>query len=347
VEGAFRAFTIPQVFPCDEIALEEAMNLSVGEAGVTVVNMRSFDPEMISSIFTRVDLLWSKDARAKFIVSSLGDLSVIRSVHSAKNSKSRRLERHMSQGDNGYYFALMPLDGGMNIRHLGRNCSVQTGQMALVNTKTEYEIAMSDIMDAIWLRMPEKLLRSHAISVDEALWRPLDVQSGLGLVAKQMMYGAVGDGNRLSDRGARIFSQSLLSFVGEVINSNLNPEMLATSRGRRKILARAQEFIEEHVHDDDLTPQIIAQGIGISSRYLSEIFAAEGTSPMRWVRKRRLELCRMELERQNGGHQLICEIAYSMGFTNVSSFNRAFKAHFGHSPRDLLAQNAGGAKSAG
>ncbi|MDF1802126.1 MAG: helix-turn-helix transcriptional regulator [Thalassobius sp.] len=88
----------------------------------------------------------------------------------------------------------------------------------------------------------------------------------------------------------------------------------------------------------------MAQGVGISSRYLSEIFAAEGTSPMRWVRQRRLELCRMELERQTGGNQLICEVAYSMGFTNVSSFNRAFKAHFGQSPRDLIAQAAPRAK---
>lgn len=322
------------------------MNVSIRETEPSVINMRAFDPDIIGSIFTRVDLSWSKDARAKFVISSLGDLSVVRSIHSASNSISRRLERHMTDGDLGDYFACIPLNGAMEIRHLnrdhngGRNSNVKTNHLTILNTKEEYEIAMSDTMDAIWLRVPAKLLQAHAISVDDLLGRPLDIQGGLGLMAKQMLCGAVADDTRFTDRSARILSQSLLCFLGEVINSNLNLGGRASSQGRRKILKRAQDFIEEHILDDDLSPLQIAQGVGISSRYLSEIFAAEGASPMRWVRKRRLEMCRMELERKNGGQQLICEIAYSMGFTNVSSFNRAFKAHFGHSPRDLLAQNS-------
>lgn len=310
--------------------------------GTTVVNMRSFDPDIVGSIFTRVDLSWSRDARAKFVVSSLGDLSLIRSSHTASNSRSRRLERHMTDKDNGYYFACLPLSGEMQIRQLGsqraseRDCTVTANHVTLVKTNEEYEIAMSDTLDALWLRVPADLLRSHALSIDEMLGRPLDIQGGLGLVAKQMMYGAVADDTHLTERGARIFSQSLLSFLGEVITSNMAADRAATSRGRRMILKRAQDYIEEHIHDDELSPMQIAQGVGISARYLSEIFAAEGSSPMRWVRQRRLELCRMELERRNGGDQLICEIAYSMGFTNVSSFNRAFKAQFGHSPRDLM-----------
>ncbi|WP_434291149.1 helix-turn-helix domain-containing protein [Celeribacter sp. SCSIO 80788] len=322
------------------------MNAHIAMPGTSVVNMRAFDPEIVGSIFTRVDVSWPKDARAKFIVSSMGDLSLIRSKHRASNSKSRRLERHMTDGEDGQYFACMPLQGGVEIRHLNRNgnghdCIVKSHHLTLLNTREEYEIAMSDELDAIWLRVPGKLLRAHAISVDDVLGKPLDIQSGLGCVAKQMMYGAVANNHHLKDRGARIFSQSLLSFLGEVINANLSAGQQTTSSGRRKILKRAQDFIDEHLHDEDLSPMQIAQGIGISARYLSEIFAAEGTSPMRWVRKRRLEMCRMELERKGGGQQLICEIAYSMGFTNVSSFNRAFKAHFGLSPRDLIARTSG------
>ncbi|PCH99050.1 MAG: hypothetical protein COB84_00295 [Rhodobacteraceae bacterium] len=316
------------------------MNKIVTEVRASMFHMRAYNPEMIKSVFNRIDVSWPKDARADFMVSSIGELSLIRSTHSTRNSISRRLERHMVDEDNSYYFACLPLKGGMNIKHLGRDCTLKSGALTLLTSTEEYEIAMSDIMDAIWLRIPAKLLQSHAISVDEILGRPLDVQHGLGLVAKQMMYEVLTDGKQLSARGAKVFSQSLLSFLGEVIDSSLCDDMPAASRGRRKILARARDFIEEHIYDDEVNPQLIANGIGISSRYLSEIFAAEGTSPMRWVRRRRLEMCRMELEKQIGGQQLICEIAYSMGFSNVSSFNRAFKAHFGHSPRDLLAQNS-------
>jgi AraC-like DNA-binding protein len=324
------------------------MNVHVGRAegkiATSVVNMRSFDPDIVGSIFTRVDLNWSKEARAQFVFTPLGDLSLIRSKHTANESVSRRLERHMSSEDDGHYFACLPLVGGVEVRRFGQGFEIKPNQLTLLNTNEEYEIAMSDTLDALWLRMPTKLLTAHAISVDDVLGRALDAKSGLGQVAKQMMYGAISNKNDLTERSARIFSHSLLSFLGEVVNTNLGEERLSSTRGRRKILERAQEFIEEHIHDDELNPARIAQGIGISARYLSEIFAAEGTSPMRWVRQRRLELCRMELERQNGGQQLICEIAYSVGFTNISSFNRAFKAHFGHSPRDLLSQKGAGQK---
>lgn len=321
------------------------MNVSVGESRPTVVNMRAYNPDILASIFTRVDLSWSKGAHAKFVMSPLGDLSLIRSTHTAKESKSRRLERHMVDQDEGYYFGCIPLEGAVEINRFGRNLhrghasQVKANHLTLLNTQEEYEIAMSDTLDAIWLRIPAKLLKSHVISVDDLLGRPLNVQSGLGLMAKQMMLSVVSEQGRLPNRSARILSQTLLCFLGDVINSNLHSNSMGAQRGRRKILKRAQEFIEEHMLDDELNPLLIAQGIGISSRYLSEIFASEGTSPMRWVRKRRLEMCRMELECQSGGQQLICEVAYSMGFTNVSSFNRAFKAHFGQSPRDLLAQD--------
>lgn len=322
------------------------MNVQSKPLGPSVVNMRSYDPDIIGSIFTRVDLAWSKDARARFIVTDLGELSLIRSVHTASKSKSRRLERHIKNSDVGHHFACLPLSGGVRVRQLCRDGGasaddvVQSDHLTLVNSSEEYEIEMSDELDAIWLRIPSKLLRSHAIAVDECLRRPLNIQRGLGFMAKEMMKSAISDQSELSDRCARVLSHSLLSFIGEVINDNLQTEAGTSTRGRRMILRRAQEFIEEHIHDDDLTPAMIAKGVGISSRYLSDIFAAEGMSPMRWVRQRRLEMCRMELERRGAGQQLICEVAYSMGFTNVSSFNRAFKAQFGLSPRELIAQNA-------
>ncbi len=321
------------------------MSVSLRGSRPTVVNMRAYNPDILASIFTRVDLSWSKGARARFVTAPLGDMSLIRSNHRARESKSRRLERHMADQDGGHYFICMPLEGAVEINRLGHHyCSgqereVKANHLTLLNTQEEYEIAMSDTMDAIWLRIPANLLQSHVIAIDELLGRPINVQTGLGHIAKQMMCSAVSEETQLPGQSARVLSQSLLCFLGDIFNSNLKPASTGAQRGRRKILKRAQEFIEEHILDDEISPLLIAQGIGISSRYLSEIFAAEGISPMRWVRQRRLEMCRMELERQSGGQQLICEIAYSMGFTNVSSFNRAFKAHFGHSPRDLLAHN--------
>lgn len=307
--------------------------------------MQSFDSDLVGSLFTRVEMAWPKNALANFDVIDLGHLSLIRSTHTACSSTSRRLERHMVHGDADYHFACLPLDGFMEMRHLGWNskkshaCVVKSSHLAFLNSAKEYEIKMSEQLDAIWLRIPSKILCSHAISPDDLLGQPLEIHRGLGLMVKQMMCSAIADNDYLDTRIARVFSQSLLNFLGEIANLHSDSTQHSNSRGRRAILKRAQDFIENHIEDENLSPQIIAHGIGISLRYLSEIFAAENTSPMRWVTKRRLELCRMEFERQTKQRQMISEVAYSMGFTNISSFNRAFKIQFGHSPRDIIAKN--------
>lgn len=280
------------------------------------------------------------------MVSQLGDLSLIRSTRSANGSRSRRLERHIADDDARHIFVCMPLAGDITVHEHGqtharaRTHRIGNDHLALLDSDHEYETAMSDELDAIWLRIPENLfsanvLPADVLPADDMFWKPLAANRGLGFIAKRMMQDATAEDAQLGGRGARMFGQSLVSFLGEVVNTQLQPEGAAMSRGRRKILERARDYIEEHIHEEDLTPAAIAKGIGISPRYLSEVFAAEGSTPMRWVRTRRLELCRMELERQGAGQQRICEIAYSMGFTNVSSFNRAFKAQFGCSPRAM------------
>jgi len=302
-----------------------------------VIQMREYHQETIDALFTRVEVSWPENANVRFVVSRPGELVVVRSVHSAPHSSSRRLERHMTDVDSRYYFACMPLNGSVHISHVGRDCRLKSRELGIIATDSEYEIEMSDYLDAIWLRIPAEILRSYVISLNQVLGRPLDASRGLGLAAQQLMCSVLNEGNVLSGRSARVLAQSLVNFVGELINSTVHDGAVTSNLHRQKILTRACEFIEAHLDDEELSPQYIARGVGISVRYLSEIFATEGISPMRWVQKRRLELCRKEIEKNRGaGQQLICEIAYSVGFTNVSSFNRAFKAQYGRAPSEFI-----------
>lgn len=317
------------------------MMTSGGGLGPVIREMPTYEPDVVNAIFGRVDVSCPKEINARFISSRLGQMSLIRSVHDSRNCSSRRLERHMSDADNGNYYACMPLDGGLRIHHLGRHCELGQGELGIVATSAEYEIEMSDRLDALWLRVPTRLLRAHVISMDDLLGYKVNVSGGVGAAAMDLMRAAIREGNTLSARGESLIAHALVSFIGETINSARDDDSARASRHRRRILERARDYIEAHIAEEGLTPQQIAKGVGISTRYLSEIFAAEGTSPMRWVRNRRLERCRMELEQHGGNQQLIREVAYSMGFVNISSFNRAFKAQFGESPRALMQKPRG------
>lgn len=301
------------------------------------IDMQKVDLETIRALFARVDVVFHEKPYAKFVAADLNSTSVIRSIHSTDSGVSRRLERHMCDEDVNYYFACMPLTGSLGIKHHGRFCELSQGKLGFVTTDEEYIIEMSKYLDAVWMRIPVGVLRSYVVSMDEMLAHPFDVSGGIGSALLGLMSGSLSESGALGTRGAQLVEQAMLGLLGELVNSALYNDETPTTLHRQKILARARDFIEAHLCDDDLTPQRIAQTMGISQRYLSELFASEGSSTMRWVQKRRLERCRMELEQRGSGHQLIREIAYSFGFSNISSFNRAFKAHYGHSPRGLLA----------
>ena len=312
------------------------MHKVLGERRPTVVDMPTFTPETISRLFINLEVHSAEQINSRFLVSPMGDLSLIRSSHVSRNCVTRRLQRHMTDGDSSYFFACTPLQGQLRIQHLGRSCLLKCGDLGFVTTDEEYVIEMSDTLDALWLRIPAALLLSHVAGMKDTVGRTIDVSRGIGVAATELMLVSSRTSDELSDRGARLVGQSILGFVGELVNSTHPGDLSHSTTYRRKILGRAMDFIEDHLGDEMLSPEAIAQGVGIGRRYLSQIFAAEGLSVMRWVQQRRLERCRAEIERCGLGTVPIHEIAYRVGFSNISSFNRAFKAHFGCSPRSLF-----------
>jgi AraC-like DNA-binding protein len=83
----------------------------------------------------------------------------------------------------------------------------------------------------------------------------------------------------------------------------------------------------------------VAQALGVSPRYVQMLFAEEATTPSTYILERRLERAAERLGRE-GLRQTITEIAFSVGFNDLSYFCRAFRKRFGAAPRDYRA--AGG-----
>ena len=74
-------------------------------------------------------------------------------------------------------------------------------------------------------------------------------------------------------------------------------------------------------------------------RYANALLSKQGTSLQRLIVSRRLERCRRALADPLQASRTVGEIAYAWGFSDLSHFNRRFKAAFGCSPRDYRRQN--------
>ena len=94
-------------------------------------------------------------------------------------------------------------------------------------------------------------------------------------------------------------------------------------------LMRAIEMMKDSV-EEPLSPSIIAERIGISTRQLERLFGRFlNSTPKHYFMEMRLNRAQNLLVQSE---QSITEIAMASGFRSTSHFSKAFRAHFGKSP---------------
>lgn len=112
------------------------------------------------------------------------------------------------------------------------------------------------------------------------------------------------------------------------------PPSVHASRPSRELVVR---YIEDNLHDPELSPESIAQALGCSKRTLHRAFDSRdggGESLNRFVWRRRVERCADELRSAGapGRRQTVTQVAYSFGFSSCAHFSRLFKQHVGVAP---------------
>lgn len=102
----------------------------------------------------------------------------------------------------------------------------------------------------------------------------------------------------------------------------------------QKFLERLQKIAEENMAEEDFQVEELCKQVGMSQRQLHrKLGALLDHSPKSYLRQLRLDRAKQLLEKNAG---TVSEIAFEVGYGNVSAFSRAFREVFGNSPSELL-----------
>lgn len=99
------------------------------------------------------------------------------------------------------------------------------------------------------------------------------------------------------------------------------------------IVQSAKEYIEANLSDLELTPDGVARAVCVSTRTLYRAFESEGLTISGWIRTRRLEQCKAELEDIPPSECSVSAVGARWGLYDAAHFSRLFKAQYGLSPR--------------
>ncbi len=235
------------------------------------------------------------------------------------------------------FFLNLPLTDGALATQDGRTAHLARGDFAIVDSTRPFELDFERDFEQISLTIPHDLLAPRLASPLHATAVRVRGDVGIGAIASAAIRALPQAAGSLDRAASRSLSEHIAGLVALALGPLHRPAAGATSTGLaspKALLQAALDEVEREHGDVELSPARVAERVGISIRYLHQLFSERGPSFGRWLLLRRLEHCRHELA-DPACPLTIGEIAWQHGFRDPSYFARAFRAQYGVAPRQF------------
>ena len=241
-------------------------------------------------------------------------------------------------GDDALPIALLPIEDGVVLRSGGHQI-VPAGHLLMLPPHGDWTLLFQRDLRAISLYVTTDAFRGRKAGGAGWIEPRAVAPRGFAGVFSRALDSAAQSLDALSDTEWDAVAQSLadllFAFTGQLVASGSDTGGSAT---KTAIMNRICQTIERKLDNAELTPARVAQGEGISERYLQKLFEGTGDNFTHYVRERRLQRAWSDLANPAEAHHTISEIAYRYGFADSAHFSRTFRARFGLSPRDFRQQ---------
>jgi AraC-like DNA-binding protein len=131
----------------------------------------------------------------------------------------------------------------------------------------------------------------------------------------------------------RLVAGHVLDIVAIMLGATKDATEIAKTGGVRAARLRAiQADIGASIGIRDHSVSAVAGRNGVSTRYVQILFEAEGSTFSEYVLDQRLSRAHTMLTEPDCLHRKVSEVAFSVGFSDLSYFNRTFRRRYGDTP---------------
>jgi AraC-like DNA-binding protein/mannose-6-phosphate isomerase-like protein (cupin superfamily) len=230
------------------------------------------------------------------------------------------------------YNVVVLTSGEYKLEQAGREVFLKPGDMTLYDVTQPHRITIPTKFSKILISIPRSLLQQRVTNINDLTAKRIPTNQGIGVVTSSVIYSTVSQLNTLDQDQYMELANHVLDLF--ILSTNvLNGQSKSISRHSSLVLMRVKAYINCHLADSQLDASSIAEGVGLSIRYINNLFSKEGLSLMRYVTQQRLELSRRLLSSSIYAKDSITIIAMGCGFNNMAHFSRVYKETYGISPR--------------
>jgi AraC-like DNA-binding protein len=248
--------------------------------------------------------------------------------------------RHLNRGRDGdadmpeSYDIILPCDGSIDFCQNGMSGEVRRDEYVVLSRHSFYELSSGTSLRHWRVTVPAADLRTRFLLIEDHIGRRFDQNRHMA----GLMLGMV-------DMVARTFTEEcppnpealateIIAFIVLVLGSEVSNHNECAHTSRYRLRQRIYDFIDQNLADAELSPKQIATANRISLSYLYSLFSDNDTTVAQFIQAKRLQRAYELLVADPKRSLTVSEIAYLVGFKNVSHFSRKFSNHFRIAPRD-------------
>lgn len=226
------------------------------------------------------------------------------------------------------FYLLHIRSGRLQVSQQDRNCLLQPGDCAMVDSRRPYSFSFPDGVDCLSVQIPTRWLQGWLPAPEEMTAVSLAAGSGWGATLA-MMLGNL-DGDRIDELP---LSRSVIADqMAALLALSAGTGAISGTRHRQALLQQLRCSLRDRLHDPDLDPAAVAATHGLSKRYLHLLFADAASSFGAELLAMRLDRAKTMLADRHFAALGIGEIAWRCGFADPSHFARRFRQRHGLAP---------------
>jgi AraC family transcriptional regulator, positive regulator of tynA and feaB len=267
---------------------------------------------------------------ARLAARSAGPLRIVSGESSAYELIRNRREVDGAPSD--HYCIYLQRRGEGIIEQCGETLTYRPNDIAISDLKLPFRAFHADGGRRVVAVVPCALLDQRAPWVRQTALRRLATNAPFVDLARRHML-EMAENHAMSETAMTLLAENLCNLLALASATDIAPNRMQPELQIEAMLA----FCRQNLHDAELTPQCVADYLGISLRTLHLRFKQIGQTFGRWVLEERLKACSVALRDEHQRGLNISDIAYRLGFNDLSHFNKTFRARFGMSPREWRA----------
>jgi AraC-like DNA-binding protein len=243
----------------------------------------------------------------------------------------KRNRQSIGRDRDDWFFVNLHKAGTCSLTQDGQTHTPMAGDFSFHDSTRPFDLRFHNDMALTCFVVPRSAILARTIDARSAVAKPLPLE-GAGALFRNFASTLAQAAPGLSVPESMLAGNIFIDLLALALGANDDGREAARPAARRILFEQICAQIRSMIANPRLTITAAADGVRMAPRTLQTLFQNHGTSFTAFVIEQRLLLADRLLARGQG--MTVTDVAYAVGFSDLSHFSRMFHRRFGLTARD-------------